>query len=149
MNSLKISILFAVALLAIGPLCAQSKVQPEGNNGSWRITGYVLTTSPVTLSSLVSSGSLTSLPPVPGQTVWLCGGDVNAAAGTAATVTIKDGNSGVFWTAVAPLSTTAASSYSIPLGSGTGSSGCRPFPAGLLVSASAGSTITFAGWGYN
>lgn len=136
-------------LIAASTLYGQS-AQIVGSQ-SWRITGYVLTTSPVNLSTLVSSGSLTAIPPASGQTIWLCGGDINAGAGTTATVTLKDGAGAFWWNGIAQLSSTAASMYNFPLGTvamnGQPFAGCRPFPGGMLVSASAGSTITFSGWG--
>jgi len=116
---------------------------------NWYITGYVLTTTPVSVCSLVSSGSLTALPPTCSQIVWWCGGDLNAAAGTAATITLKDGNGGYYWNAIAPLSATAASSFNIQFSAEPGAKygGCRPFPSGLLVSASIGGVVTFSGHG--
>jgi hypothetical protein len=138
-----------LSLILASSLYGQS-AQIQGSQ-SWRITGYVLTTSPVSLSTLVTSGSLTALPPAASATVWLCGGDINASAGTAATVSIKDGNGAYYWNAIAPLSATVASNFNFPFGTvpanGAAYGGCRPFPAGLLVSASAGSTITFSAWG--
>ena len=141
--------LFALLALSIFLLQAQSNFRVTASS-DWRITGYVLTTSPVSVATLVSSGSMTAVPPATGAIVWLCGADVNASAGTAATVTIKDGAGAYFWNAIAPLSSTAASSFNVPFGTAshvTPSAACRPFPGGMLVSASAGSTITFSGWG--
>jgi len=144
--------LIFLALTLVAYLCAQAPAQKPfsvpGTNGTWSVTGYVLTTSPVNVCSLTSSGSRQVAAPTCGETVFVCGGDVNAAAGTAATITITDALSGSFWTTVAPLSSTAASSYNIPFGSGANAPiGCRPFPKGLVVNASANTTITFSAWG--
>lgn len=139
-----------LALLVLCPfLDAQAnRLQPPGSNGAWMITGYVLTATPVNISSLVSSGSLTAAPPGAGQTIWMCGGDVNAASGTSVTITLRDGNGGYFWNGINPLNPSAASSFNFPFGGGgAGFTGCRPFPNGLLVSASSAATITFSGWG--
>lgn len=139
--------------IACGALFAQSVQKPftvPGTNGSWSVTGYVLTTSSVVLcgSNLTSSGSLNVALPPCNATVFMCGSDENASSGTAVTTTIQDATGGFFWNAIAPLSPTAASSYNIPLGSAASTPiGCRPFPSGVAVKASTGSTITFSAWG--
>jgi len=132
-----------IALLAALSISAVAQTRPSGTNGTWRIAGYVLTTAQVSLCTLTASASI--VPPPCNAILYVCTSDVNASAGTAATVTIADALGNAFWTTVAPLSSSAASSYNIPVGTYPF---CRPFPAGMLVSASAGSTITFAASGY-
>jgi hypothetical protein len=153
MNHLKSRLSFLAfpllfVLAAFAPLYGQSRIAGSQN---WYVTGYVLTTSPVSVASLVSSGSMTASPPTASQIVWLCGSDINALAGTAASVTMKDGNGGAYFPAITPLSSTAPSMYNFPLGTspfnGAAFGGCRPFPGGLMVSANTASAITWAGWG--
>jgi hypothetical protein len=145
-----IVMVFAVMAFAATLLYGQSGASKPftvpGTNGTWMVTGYSLTTTPTNLSTLSASGSIA--PPPRNQTVFLCGADVNASAGTTASVTIQDGIGNYFWNAIAPLSSGNPSSYNIPVGSGASAPiGCRPFPSGLVVSASSASTITFSAWG--
>jgi hypothetical protein len=138
-------LLLATCALLFAQAITPRPFRPSGVNGTWAVMDYALTTSAVNLANLTASSTIA--PPPPNTTVFLCGGDINASAGTSATVTIQDGTGGYFWNGIVPLSTTQASSTNIPLGTGGSPVACRPFPAGIVVSASSGSTFTFSGWG--
>jgi hypothetical protein len=126
---------------------AQNPAQPTpvGANGTFRVIGYVLTTTPTNICTLTASASIVLPATCTGRIFYVCSGDVNASAGTPATITIKDGQGNFFWNALTPLSSTAASSYNIPFGAYPF---CRPFPSGIVVSASSNTVITLNLSGY-
>ena len=137
-----------LALFLAQSSTAQNPAQPTpvGANGTFRVIGYVLTTSPVNICTLTASASIVlPLANCSGRIFYVCSGDVNANAGTSATVTITDGQSNSFWTTINPLSSSNASSYNIPFGAYPF---CRPFPSGIVVSASSNSTFTLSLTGY-
>ena len=141
------SIYAVVFVLLLGQLFAQNPAQPKpsGANGTFRVVGYVLTSTPTNICSIAASASVVLPSSCTGRIFYVCSGDVNAASGTSVGITISDGQSNAFWAAVAPLSTTAASSYNIPFGAYPF---CRPFPNGIVVSASSSSVITLSISGY-
>lgn len=140
-----------IRLILLGALLIQSafaqnpaQPTPSGANGTFRVI-TVLTTTPTSICSLTASASVVLPSNCSSRIFYVCAGDVNASAGTGVWVSIVDGQSNSFWTTVAPLSTTAASNYNIPFGAYPF---CRPFPSGVVVSASANSTITLSLSGY-
>jgi len=135
--------LFALVLagFAIVPHI-QAQNPNRSQSGTWSINPVYLTTTTTNVCNLGGNH-----PPC-NVDVWACQGDVNAAAGTAATITITDNQMTPvpFWQTVAPLSASNASSYKIwEAGS---HEGCRYFPGGMLVKASANTTIYFAAGGF-
>jgi hypothetical protein len=139
--------LFFLLILTVFGAIAQNPAQPtpNGANGTFRVIGYVLTTTPTNLCSLSASASVLLPPSCSGKILYVCAGDVNASSGTSVSVTLRDGQGNYYWNGIAPLSTAAASSFLIPFGVYPF---CRPFPSGILASASSNSTITLSISGY-
>lgn len=131
------ALLALVLTVSVQPPMAHAQAQSAGN---WNIQPQLLTTTPTQLCAMAGRNI-----PDCGRNVWLCEGDVNAVAGTAATVTLLDGNGIPFISGVAPLSSSVASNYllwsatspAVP----TDTAGCRFFPKGITMSASANTTI--------
>ena len=143
-KTVKTIVVGAVLLLAAAILTGQQ----EGLGARpiyWRISPQYLTTTPTDVCTMTGAVGCVS-----GKTLWACQGDVSATAGTAATITIRDGQGTPvpFWSTITALSASAPSSYKIWEASGPNTGSCRPFPGGIFVSASANTTIYISIGGY-
>lgn len=127
---------FAVLLSLGHRLAAQD---PIGSLAiDWYTKAQYLTTTPTEVCALSGTSGCSAL--ATGRTFWLCRADINATAGTAATVTVTDGQTSPIplFSAVSALSSSAASTATL-INSMRGS--CVPMVGGVYVSASANSTI--------